>query len=72
MLVESEYPEKYLNLHEPHTFSASNLPIEEVKQDFEHLILNNDVVVIQTSTGTGKSTQIPKFIIETLGHKTYY
>ncbi len=41
-----------------------DLPITERKQDIVNAIKNNKVVIISGETGSGKTTQIPKFCIE--------
>ena len=40
------------------------MPIEELRQDLYHVVANNDVLAVSTSTGTGKSTQVPKMLLE--------
>lgn len=40
------------------------LPIEERRSEIEGLIRSNQVVVISSETGTGKTTQIPKYVYE--------
>ncbi|CAL6012397.1 ATP-dependent_RNA helicase [Hexamita inflata] len=63
----SDYPEKAIQNNEyllQFPQLPKPLPIEELKVDFQHIIANNDIFVISTSTGTGKSTQIPKYLLE--------
>lgn len=43
------------------------LPIEERKQEIQQLVRENQVVVISSETGTGKTTQIPKYVYEMYG-----
>ncbi|KAI5167416.1 pre-mRNA-splicing factor ATP-dependent RNA helicase DHX15/PRP43 [Nematocida sp. AWRm79] len=40
------------------------LPIEERKSEIQDLIQNNQVLVLSSETGTGKTTQVPKYIYE--------
>ncbi|KAL6515211.1 hypothetical protein OROHE_018843 [Orobanche hederae] len=46
--------------------SRSSLPIAEVKDDFLHLLEENDVVVISGETGCGKTTQVPQYILDNM------
>uniref|UniRef100_A0A1Y1L8Q9 RNA helicase n=1 Tax=Photinus pyralis TaxID=7054 RepID=A0A1Y1L8Q9_PHOPY len=43
-----------------------NLPIWAKKEEFLNLMHSNQVVIITSETGSGKSTQIPQFILEDL------
>ena len=54
------YSEEYKNL----IFNASDLPIEKYKLEIQQEIRNHQVVIINGNTGCGKSTQIPKYILE--------
>ncbi len=42
----------------------SNLPISEKREEIIDLIRNNQVIVLAGETGSGKTTQIPKFCLE--------
>ncbi len=44
----------------------SNLPIYSVKQDCQDALAKHGCCVVSAPTGSGKSTQVPKFILETL------
>lgn len=44
--------------------SISDLPISEYRGHIIKAIHNNRVIVISGKTGCGKSTQVPKFILE--------
>lgn len=41
-----------------------NLPIYQYRSEILNEIANNQIVLIQSSTGSGKSTQIPQYIME--------
>ncbi|HQB65969.1 MAG TPA: DEAD/DEAH box helicase, partial [Fibrobacteraceae bacterium] len=41
-----------------------DLPVVEKKEEFLSLLKNHSVVIVQADTGSGKSTQLPKFILE--------
>ena len=43
-----------------------SLPIHRVKDDIIHSIENNQVVVISGETGSGKTTQVPLYILENM------
>jgi hypothetical protein len=43
-----------------------SLPIHRVKDDIIHSIQNNQVVVISGETGSGKTTQVPLYILENM------
>ncbi|KAH9385195.1 pre-mRNA-splicing factor ATP-dependent RNA helicase DHX15/PRP43 [Nematocida major] len=40
------------------------LPIEERKHEIQELIRKNQVLVLSSETGTGKTTQVPKYVYE--------
>lgn len=40
------------------------LPIEERKNEIQELIRKNQVLVLSSETGTGKTTQVPKYVYE--------
>ncbi|OAG28826.1 pre-mRNA-splicing factor ATP-dependent RNA helicase DHX15/PRP43 [Nematocida displodere] len=41
-----------------------SLPIQERKEEIQKLVRENQVVVLSSETGTGKTTQVPKYIYE--------
>ncbi|KAI5191087.1 pre-mRNA-splicing factor ATP-dependent RNA helicase DHX15/PRP43 [Nematocida minor] len=43
------------------------LPIEDRKNEIQQLIRNNQVLVLSSETGTGKTTQVPKYVYEMYG-----
>jgi len=47
-------------------FETQNLPIVEHKKEIVEAIKNNDVVIVVGETGSGKTTQIPQIILETM------
>jgi pre-mRNA-splicing factor ATP-dependent RNA helicase DHX15/PRP43 len=42
------------------------LPVFEFKQDLEEKVRNNQIVIIEGETGSGKTTQIPQFLLPLL------
>ena len=42
------------------------LPVFEFKDDLIHKVKNNQVVIIEGETGSGKTTQIPQFLLDML------
>ncbi|KAJ3393668.1 ATP-dependent RNA helicase dhx29 [Entophlyctis sp. JEL0112] len=52
--------EKYVRLAE----TRSQLPVSSKRNDILQLINNNQVIVLSGETGSGKSTQVPQFILE--------
>ena len=49
-----------------------DLPIKEAKRFLLYSLDTNDIVILTAETGSGKTTQIPKYLIEagyTLGNK---
>ena len=47
----------------------AELPVSQRRDDIADAILNNQVVIIAGATGSGKTTQLPKILLE-LGHKS--
>ena len=47
--------------------AVQSLPVYKVRQKFLKLIRQNSVLVISGATGSGKSTQLPKFLYEARG-----
>jgi pre-mRNA-splicing factor ATP-dependent RNA helicase DHX15/PRP43 len=45
------------------------LPVYEFKSDLEYKVLNNQIVIIEGETGSGKTTQIPQFLLPLLAVK---
>ena len=48
------------------------LPVYEFKQELEEKVRDNQIVIIEGETGSGKTTQIPQFLLKQLavpGHK---
>ena len=44
-----------------------NLPIAEQKKEILDTICKNQVVVLRGETGSGKSTQLPQYLVDDLG-----
>ena len=43
------------------------LPAFETKSDFVKTVMDHDIVIVQGETGSGKTTQLPQFLIEEFG-----
>ncbi len=50
--------------HRPRISYDENLPIVDRRKDIIEAIQNNQVVIVSGETGSGKTTQLPKFCIE--------
>ncbi|KAG8082023.1 hypothetical protein GUJ93_ZPchr0014g47055 [Zizania palustris] len=44
--------------------ARASLPIARLKDNFLHLLKENDVIVVSGETGCGKTTQVPQFILD--------
>lgn len=55
-----------------HTESRKKLPVNKFRQEICRLIYENEVVLVVSETGSGKSTQIPAFIYEGALLKHYH
>ncbi|CAI9737997.1 ATP-dependent RNA helicase TDRD9-like [Octopus vulgaris] len=62
------------DVYEGFTFSHSStvLPIEEHKSQIINTVESNQVTVIQGPTGSGKTTQVPQFILDHYASKNQY
>ena len=40
------------------------LPVVEHREEFFELLEKHQVVIVKADTGSGKSTQLPKFLLE--------
>ncbi|MCQ2125686.1 MAG: hypothetical protein MJZ25_16045, partial [Fibrobacter sp.] len=40
------------------------LPVVQKREDFFELLKTHQVVIVKADTGSGKSTQLPKFLLE--------
>jgi HrpA-like RNA helicase len=47
-----------------HNNSVVNLPISKYREEILNTIEKNNVVIISAETGAGKSTQVPKYLVE--------
>jgi ABC-type taurine transport system ATPase subunit len=48
----------------PYSFAYPDLPILARKDDILKALRENQAVVVQGGTGSGKTTQLPKFLLE--------
>ena len=55
-----EYSQKYFAILE----KRKSLPAFEAKETLKKLLEENQVVILQGETGSGKTTQVPQFIID--------
>lgn len=46
------------------SLNSSELPIQKFRNEILYLIENNSVVIVVGETGSGKTTQIPRFLLE--------
>jgi len=53
-----------MNLAREKVASRHELPIAHMEHEIVELIVNNQVVLVSGSTGSGKTTQIPQFILD--------
>ena len=44
--------------------ARKNLPVFKFRQEVCERVINNDVVLVMAETGSGKSTQIPQYLLE--------
>lgn len=59
-LTNSLYSNKYFRLLK----TRQKLPAFECKQEFIDLVKKNDIVIVQGETGSGKTTQLPQFLMD--------
>jgi len=55
-----KYSQKYFEI----LSKRKELPVYEQRQEFLELLRANQVIVLQGETGSGKTTQIPQFVLE--------
>jgi len=55
-----QYSQKYYQILE----KRKTLPMTEHKQEFIDLVTKNQVVILVGETGSGKTTQVPQFIVD--------
>lgn len=53
-----------MSLNSSIKFEYPELPVVEHRQEFLDLLQSHQVVIVQADTGSGKSTQLPKFLLE--------
>lgn len=59
-------PQRYTNNKGPGgPMDMTHLPVYAQKDDFLHALENNQIILVSGVSGAGKSTQIPKWLLET-------
>ncbi|XP_062974563.1 ATP-dependent RNA helicase TDRD9 [Elgaria multicarinata webbii] len=53
-------------------YKYSDLPISRYKEEIMSLIESNSVVIVRGSTGSGKSTQLPQYVLDHCGQRSTY
>uniref|UniRef100_A0ACB8G5C0 ATP-dependent RNA helicase tdrd9 n=1 Tax=Sphaerodactylus townsendi TaxID=933632 RepID=A0ACB8G5C0_9SAUR len=53
-------------------YTYPNLPISRYKEEIISLIENNSVVIVRGSTGSGKSTQLPQYVLDRSMQRSVY
>lgn len=64
-LNNKQYSDKYYEI----LSKRKTLPIWDAKEDLIKLVDNNQVIILQGETGSGKTTQVPQFLLEDLYYK---
>jgi len=50
----------------------AELPIVSYREPFLELLRNHQVIIVSGETGSGKTTQLPKFCLEVFPSDTFY
>ncbi|XP_060118901.1 ATP-dependent RNA helicase TDRD9 [Heteronotia binoei] len=53
-------------------YTYPNLPILKCKEEIISLIESNSVVIVRGATGSGKSTQLPQFVLDRCAQRSLY
>jgi HrpA-like RNA helicase len=69
MLAETEYKYAYQKFNNWRQF-CDQLPIYSKKVEFLDAFENNQVIILQSTAGSGKSTQLPQYILEACEGRT--
>ena len=64
MFVENKNPNPKQNRKEENVRQRQSLPIDDFKQQILDTVENNSVTIITAPTGSGKSTQVPQWLID--------
>lgn len=56
------YSIRYYEIYE----KRRTLPVWQQKQDFREMLASNQIIILVGETGSGKTTQIPQFVVEAL------
>jgi HrpA-like RNA helicase len=62
-LKEQTYDYGFMKLNNDRQFNEM-LPIYSKKKEFLELFRDNQVIILQSSAGSGKSTQLPQYLLE--------
>ncbi|XP_064649764.1 ATP-dependent RNA helicase TDRD9-like [Lineus longissimus] len=73
--IETFRPENYMEVYQNYDFKSSHgdeLPIAKYRENIVETIESNMVTVIQGSTGSGKTTQVPQYILDHYAKEQQY
>lgn len=62
-ITQRSYSQRYYEILKKRT----QLPVYEFRQEFLDKATNHQVVIVEGETGSGKTTQIPQFLLSLLG-----
>lgn len=70
-MTEQQAVEVYQQYSFRHEYDAS-LSITKYREDIIDMVESNQVTIIQGETGSGKTTQVPQFILDHYAHRNQY
>ncbi|CAJ1073594.1 ATP-dependent RNA helicase TDRD9 [Xyrichtys novacula] len=68
-LVQKENPVRSTAPPPHESYEYPNLPITKNRQELVSLVENNSVVIVKGATGSGKTTQLPQYILDHYNEK---
>ena len=63
-LTNQPYSDQYKTLGQ----KWSNLPAYKVREDFVELVRQNQVIILTSGTGSGKTVLVPKYVLHALNY----